>query len=196
MNQPMTPLQSLELIEAMIAKTKSNMHENRIYFLFWGWLAFAAILGQFILKAIFEYRYHYLVWTITIPAIVITIIYTNKHRHKSARTFIGESMSNLWTGMCFSFFILSVIITSSPAGWMNSYPFFILLYGLGTFVSGRILRFKPMVLGGIANWVLAAICPWLPYDYQMLLTAVALLLSYIIPGHLLKNENAHVRPAH
>jgi hypothetical protein len=56
---------------------------------------------------------------------------------------------------------------------------------LGTFISGKLLKFTPLVVGGIINWILACIAGYLHYDYQMLLTAVAILTSYIIPGHLL-----------
>jgi hypothetical protein len=33
--------------------------------------------------------------------------------------------------------------------------------------------------------VLACLCVLLPYDYQLLVAATAILTSYIIPGHLI-----------
>ena len=163
------------------------MGRNRFYFLLWGWYTFFAIISQFILKVVFYYERHYLVWWGVLPAAVITIVYTAKqNKSRRVRTYIGESMASLWTGVGISFFVLSVIISSSKQGWMFSYPFFILLYGLGTFISGRILKFTPLVVGGIANWLLACIAAFVHYDYQMLLAATAILISYIIPGHLLK----------
>jgi hypothetical protein len=94
-------------------------------------------------------------------------------------------MGYLWTGIGVSFFILSFIVSSSAEGWNFSYPFFIMLYGLGTFVSGKIIKFKPLVIGGIINWCLACISVFFSFDYQLLFAAAALLTSYIIPGHLL-----------
>lgn len=188
MNDQLTPLQSIELIQSMISKTKSSLRQNSFYFLFWGWLAFSALLVQFILKTILDYPRHYLVWLVTIPAVFITIRYGKKHGGRGARTYIGDSMGHLWMGIGISFFVLSFIISAGPSGWLYAYPFFILFYGMGTFISGRLLQFKPMIIGGIFNWVLAAICPLLPYDYQILLAALALLTSYIIPGHLLNRE--------
>lgn len=162
------------------------MSENRIYFLLWGWITFIAILSQFGLKVVFHYERHYLVWLITIPTAIITIIYSIRH-HKSGtvKTYVGESMSFLWTGIGISFFILSLIITYIDGGWMNAWPFFIIFYGLGTFVSGKILRFTPLVIGGIVNWGLSILSVYVPFDYQLLLAAAAILTSYIIPGHLL-----------
>ena len=191
MEENFSPQQSLQLIQSMISKTKTNISENRFYFLLWGWIAFIAMLGQFFLKVVMNYKHHYLVWILTIPAVIITVIHSaRRNRNRAARTYIGESMSYLWTGIGISFFVLSVIITSNKTGWVYSYPFFILLYGLGTFVSGRILKFTPLVIGGIFNWVLAGIAANVSFDYQLLCGAVAIFTSYIIPGHLLgSNKN-------
>jgi hypothetical protein len=189
MEDNFSPQQSLELIQSMIAKTKQNLGSNRTYFLLWGWVSFLAILGQFVLKVLLLYPRHYLVWLIVIPTVLVTIIYAARHQKaQSVRTYIGESMSSLWTGIGVSFFILSMIITRLEGGWLNAWPFYILFYGLGTFVSGRILKFTPLVIGGIFNWVLAIVSLYVAFDYQLLLAATAILTSYIIPGHLLGSK--------
>lgn len=186
MEERFSPQESLVLIQAMINKTKVDLGENRIYFLFWGWLSFLAILGQFFLKVVVQYKHHYLVWLIVIPAVIITVLYSVKrNKRKSTRTYIGESMSYLWSGISISFVVLSFVITKQKEGWNYSYPFFILLYGLGTFVSGKILQFRPLVVGGVFNFILAIIASFVTFDYQLLIAAAALLTSYIIPGHLL-----------
>jgi hypothetical protein len=184
-----SPQDSLVLIQSMIDKTKNNIGKNRFYFLLWGWYTFLAIIIQFTLKVVFAYERHYLVWLGVIPTLIVTIMHTAKqNKHKVVRTYIGESMASLWTGVGISFFVLSVIISGTKEGWLFSYPFFILLYGLGTFISGRILKFNPLIIGGIINWILACISVYLHYDYQMLLAATAILASYIIPGHLLATK--------
>lgn len=101
---------------------------------------------------------------------------------------MSDSMASLWMGVGISFFILSVIISNLKDGWTFAYPFFILLYGLGTFVSGRILKFRPLIIGGIVNWVLAVACVLVHYDYQLLIAAAAIFISYIVPGHLLSKN--------
>ncbi|HJW18246.1 MAG TPA: hypothetical protein VJ499_14040 [Flavisolibacter sp.] len=190
MEDNFSPQQSLHLIQAMISKTKSNLSENSIYFLLWGWVTFIAIIGQFFLKVVLNYEHHYLVWLLTIPAAIVSIIYsTRKHNKHKVRTYIGESMSYLWTGIGISIFLLCMIISKTNGGWNNAWPFFILMYGLGTFVSGMILKFKPLVMGGVICWILTIISVFVPFDYQLLLAAGAILSSYIIPGHLLSAVN-------
>lgn len=180
----------------MIKKVRNDIGANRFYFLFWGWLTFFAILTQFFLKVLVQYRHHYLVWLSVIPAVIITLIYANRRHGHSYSTYVGDSMKHLWLGIGVSFFVLSLIISNTKGGWLIAYPFFILFYGLGTFVSGRFLKFRPLVIGGMINWALACVCVFLPYDYQLLIAAAAILTSYIIPGHIIQaNANSHGREA-
>jgi hypothetical protein len=189
MEENFSPTESLQLIQSMIQKARTNISESRFYFLLWGWYVFLAILIQFLLKVVAQYEHHYLVWLGVIPAVVITIFYSKKHNKSAVKTYIGDSMGILWSGIGISFFVLSFIISNmGEAGWYHGYPFFILFYGLGTFVSGRLLQFKPLIIGGIINWVLACVCVLVPYDYQLLITAAAILCSYIIPGHLIRPD--------
>ncbi len=184
-----SPEQSLQLIQSMISKTKQDMSDNGIYFLVWGWLTFFACTAQFILKHVYEYEKHYLVWSVIVIGVIFSVYQGSKEDRKSkVKTYIGESMKYLWTGMGISFFVLSMIL--SKIGWAFSvFPFFILLYGLGTFVSGCILRFRPLIIGGIIAWGLAIGSVYVSYDYQMLFGAAAILFSYIIPAYMLRVRN-------
>ena len=196
MEEDFSPQESLQVIQSMIDKTKENISYNRIYFLMWGWLSFIGIMGQFLLKVVLHYKYHYIIWLITLVGIVASISYTAKDKSKRrVRTYIGESMGYLWSGMGISFFVLSFIITflkTESSGWLYCYPFFIMMYALGTFVSGKILQFKPLVIGGIINWVLAAASVFFPFDYQLLFAAAAILTSYLIPGYLIKPQKKEI----
>ena len=188
-----SPQDSLQLIQQMIQKTKANLSSNRFYFLLWGWITFGAILAQFILKVVLHYERHYLVWLVTFVGIFINIWYGKRMAAKqNVRTYIGESMGYLWTGVGISFFVLCIIISIGKTGWQNAYPFFILFYGLGTFVSGKILQFNPLVIGGIINWVLAVASVFFSFDYQLLFAAAAILSSYLIPGYMIKPQKNEV----
>lgn len=187
MEDNFSPQQSLQLIESMIKKVRNDLGANRFYFLLWGWLTFAAILVQFIAKVVFASPRHYLVWLLVIPAAIITMVRANRKDRSAPKTYVGESMGYLWMGIGISFSVLTFIVSAS-VGWSKAWPFFILFYGLGTFVSGMFLKFRPLVIGGIINWILACTCVLLPYDYQLLTAAAAVLTSYIIPGHILKTN--------
>lgn len=184
-----SPLQSLELIQSMIAKTRQDMGDKSAHFLLWGWITFVACSGQFLLKHVLNYDKHYLVWLLIFPGAIASVYLGIKESKKRvATTYIGESMKHLWMGMGISYFVLSMIL--NRLGWeTNIFPFFILLYGLGTFISGKFLRFRPLVFGGLAAWILAIVSSFFDYDYQMLFGAAAILISYIIPAYMLKSKN-------
>jgi hypothetical protein len=184
-----SPEKSLQLIQSMISKTKQNMSDNSIYFLVWGWLTFIACTGQFVLKHIYQYEKHYLVWLVTLIGIGFSI-YQGRKDSKTikAKTYVDESMKQLWAGMAISFFVLGMILTR--LGWDTVvFPFFIMMYGLGTFISGNMIRFTPLIIGGLIAWALAIGATFVNYDYQMLFGAAAILISYIIPAHLLRRRN-------
>jgi hypothetical protein len=183
-----SPQESFKLIQTMIAKTRRDMGDNRNQLLLWGWVTFCGFITQFILKHLLFFEKHYLVWLITIPTGIISIYMSKKQDHsQKVNTYVGDSMKYLWLAMGISFFVMSIIF--SKTGWGNTiYPFFILLYGLGTFLSGKFLQFTPLVIGGIAAWVLAIVAVYFSYDYQMLVAAAAILLSYIIPAYLMQQK--------
>jgi hypothetical protein len=184
-----SPEQSLQLIQSMISKTKQDISDNSIYFLVWGWITFFACTGQFILKHIYQYEKHYLVWTVIIIGIVFSIYQGRKEEKiNKVKTYIDDSVKHLWSGMAISFFVLGMILTK--LGWGTSiFPFFIMLYGLGTFVTGSIIRFRPLITGGLIASALAIGSTFVSYDYQMLFGATAILISYIIPAYLLRFRN-------
>lgn len=180
-----SPQESLQLIRNMIDRTRSNISNQSHYFLLWGWCACVACIGQYLLFDVFKYEKHYLVWLITFPCIIITIWFSIRDKKRAkVKTYIDENMDFLWTGVGISFFVASTIFVK--LGWENCFPFFIMLYGLGSFVSGKILQFKPFMIGGIISWCLAATAVWFSFSYQSLFGAAAILCSYIIPGHLFR----------
>jgi hypothetical protein len=183
-----SPQDSLQLIQSMIAKTQNDVGNNSTQFLLWGWATFAGFIGQFVLKNVINYQHHYMIWLIVIPT-VIASAYIGKREYKKrgVTTYVDESMQHLWTGMAIAFFVLSMIFIKT--GWgQDIFPFFMIMYGLGTFLSGKFLQFAPLVYGGIAAWILAIIAIWFNYDYQMLFAAASILVSYLVPAYLLRTK--------
>jgi len=180
-----SPEESLKVIQAMINKAKATVADNSYYFLLWGWTIFIASTGQFILKVIVKSPYHPIVWTINILAIVLSILHGVKEGKKNiARSYIDESLDHLWTSILIAYILIAFLF--AHIGWENCYSFYMLLYGLGGFVTGKILKFPPLVWGAVASWLLAAVSIYTSFDVNMLLSSAAIVVSYIIPGHLLR----------
>jgi len=188
-----SPQESIRLIQSMITKTKQDISDKSIYFLVWGWITFIGCTGQFVLKHIYNYEKHYQVWWLTLAGIVFSIWYSKKEeKNRQVKTYVSDSIKYLWIGLGICYFVLSMIL--SKTGWDNDvFPFFIMLYGLGTFISGNIIQFRPLVIGGVLAWALAIGSLYANYDYQMLFGAAAILVSYIIPAYMLRSKNKHLK---
>ncbi len=188
----LSPQESLVLIQSMINKTKGVVADDSFYFLFWGWLVFACCLTEFFLKVYVQYPYHYIVWVLMPVGGLISGIYGARQAKKQiVKSYVEEALDYLWISLAIAFVVLMFINAWNVSGWQSAFTYYILLYAIGTFVSGKLLRFKPLVIGGLINFALAAISIRFSYDYQLLFGSVAIMISYIIPGHLLRIRYQH-----
>ena len=110
-------------------------------------------------------------------------------------TFVDHTMGFLWGG--FVIFLFAILLLSSQIGWVNTYLLIIGLYGLGTFVSGGVLRFRPLIIGGGVSLILAfggilAHNSITDFTQVLLMLGASIICSYLIPGYLLcAKGNAH-----
>jgi len=117
---------------------------------------------------------------------IITAIYSSRQaRRQKSTTYIEEALSYLWIAIGISFFVMVVVNVVSEA-WRTAFTYYILMYAIGTFVSGSLIRFKPLIIGGLLNFIIAAVSIKFNFAGQLLMGALAILISYIIPGHLLR----------
>lgn len=183
-----SPEESIQLIRSMISKTKDAVADDSFYFLLWGWLVFGCCIGQFVLKVLFENPNHSVVWLLMPLGGLVSWIYgARQSKKQKVKSFVNTALEYLWMALAISFFVL-VLVNVFSAGWQMAFTYYILLYAIGTFVSGKLIQFQPLVAGGLVNFVLAAVSVKFSFDYQLLIGALAILISYIIPGHLLRKR--------
>jgi len=84
--------------------------------------------------------------------------------------------------------MLTIFICVSFKKYELINPLLLVLYGIPTFLSGIIIKFKPLLFGGIFCWTMAFISPFINPEYHVLLSALAVIAAWIIPGHLLRNK--------
>jgi len=182
----MEATESLKIIEEMINRSRTKISENGQLFLFWGWLTFFLSVAHYILLIHMQLSWAPMVWFGSFIGFIYQIIFLKNAKKKdNATTFVDRSMSYIWSafgvGMLF-------VMLAMPSLNYQPYPWFILFYGMATFQSGSVLKFKPLIFGGIASWIIALIAINVSLEYQMLALSASLVCSYIIPGHLLKKN--------
>ena len=185
-----THVESLALIESMINKATNRFNEDGFLYLLWGWVVLLCSVAEFILLRI-QYEKHYLVWVLTWAAVIYQIFFLRKkHRRQTVRTYTDDILKYVWITfivlMFLSGFLFGAILGDNYYKMID--PVFLLLYGMPTFLSGIILRFKPLIRGGIGCWLLSILCTVIPIDYQLLLVSAAMIIAWIIPGYLLRSK--------
>lgn len=193
----MNEQESLAAITNMINDSKTNFKEQSFYYLLWGWLVVGAVIAESILYNL-GIVYHPIVWFIMGTVGGITSgIYGKKNEKKAGySTYTDRAMKYVWLGFVLYMFVIIVMSATGKfgsQGWSSSFQLIMGLYGLGTFISGGLLKFKPLVYGGIASFVLVGITILLPTvfsDFSAILPmlAVSIIVSYLVPGYLLKRS--------
>ncbi len=188
----MTEKESLEIIVSMLDRTKSNLREQSGFYMIWGWSIFLASSIEYVALIFFEFEYHFMVWPIAILVAVTLTIFKSSRMASSKRTmtYADRSLAYLWSAWSALLFIILLFTGMGGLSWGSSYAFIIALYGMGTTVSGGILRFRPLVLGGIFSFVLSFLALILKLTSNpgtmLLFLALSILGSYLVPAYLLK----------
>jgi hypothetical protein len=193
-NDNLTPEQSLALINQMITGVKKELKDNGFFFLLWGWLVFVSAMSNFILLKM-QSEYAFYVWPILMPlGGIISAIYgftRLKRKEKRVKTFVDRAMGYVW--ISFGAALCIVLSSSSQLGFEKIYPFVLLIYGIGTFITGGIIKMKLLIWGGIFCWILSIVAFYVNFEAQLILLAAAIAVAYIIPGHVINaNYRKHV----
>ena len=105
------------------------------------------------------------------------------------RTYTSHIIGYVWLTFLVVIFLLAFLIGRLTGGdyYVHISPIILAIYGMPIFLSGIILRFKALIIGGIGCWILCVATTFIhSYDYQFLMIPVAMLIAWIIPGYLLR----------
>ena len=184
----MTERESLELIASMINKAKNNFSERGLLYLIWGWVILFCCITSFVGAHFFHNDKVYYVWLLVYLVINFQILYMRRSRKsQKLKTYTGEINAFVWLVFAICL-ILVIFICNVFHRYEIINPMLLVLYGMPTFLSGIILKFKPLVIGAVSCWVLATISPFINMDFQVLLIAMAVIVAWIVPGYLLKQR--------
>jgi uncharacterized membrane protein len=183
-----SPKESLQLIENMINQARNRFSDNGFLYLLWGWLILFCSLGHFVLLKLNLYRNPEIIWASCWVAVLFQVIYlARKSKKKTVSTYSENIIGYIWTSFGICMLVVAVIVGKNE-GWQLINSLILVLYGIPTFLSGIVMQFKPLVIGGIACWVLAIASAFVLPVYVLLLLAAAVIAAWIIPGYLLRKK--------
>ena len=185
-DKPLNEKESLDLITRMIQNTQKKLEQGAgAPMLIWGYATIVTAIAVWIaLRMTLDYHFNYL-WFM-IPVIGITCMLFRKRQPKGVRTFLDNVIAYIWIVLGVTGFMLSML---SMFSIMWNFPILfiiIIIMGMGTVLTGLVIDFKAMVIGGIVG-LLISVSHYLisGIDAKILTFILAFTAMYIIPGHIL-----------
>jgi hypothetical protein len=117
---------------------------------------------------------------------IIMFFYKSKTGNRNLIiTHLDRVLTTLWlsAGVIFVLIILFCYYDESYPT-----PYILAITGMATFISGMVVRFSPLIAGGVLFAVISIVSIFIPGLSQPLLVAIALVLGFLIPGYLLKTS--------
>lgn len=191
MDRTPTPEQSLRLIEDTIHQARRSYQKINFYFLVWGILFACAGVAAYMLQQQ-DVHYHFLVWPFA--GIIGGIISGIKGKRDGERSQVVTLMDKVHQWLWMAYVItLVIMIVALVKLRMDPNPFVLVLTALPTFVSGTLIRFKPLMVGGILFWCIGFVSFFAFREYSALVYSLGILVGYIIPGIMLKRQEDGIR---
>ncbi len=188
--KPMNEQESLQLIHEMINVAQKRFSNDSFRFLLWGWIATTAFILGYVWCIIGKPQYIGYTWAIlgTVGGIVSGFYGRKETKTKTVVTYADEYLKYTWIAYMVSYFIvLGALISLQRFDLIN--PMCLVLIGISTFITGGLLKFKPLIYGGVIFWIGACISFAIRTEFQFLISGLTAACGYLIPGYLLKARN-------
>jgi hypothetical protein len=190
----LTSEESLAIITQMISQAKRDYLDSGLSGLLWGSVIIVCSLVTF---ANYYLQWPILgyIWFLTIGAVAPQVIIAIREgKQRKRRTHDESLMDGLWISFGISMFVLSFVLSVSPAP--SEAAIFLTVYGIPTFTTGIGRRFKPMLYGGLACWVLAVLSLYSAFPYVMLYLTAGALVAWFIPGLIIRQRYLKAKQQH
>jgi hypothetical protein len=190
----MTPEESLNLIGEVISNTRNNLKTDSFFFLLWGWL----IIGASLIESLILWNagrmnewgnvglLSGLNWCgLVIIGWIIQLFYIKKQYVKRGyKTFLGKVISYLWIISGCTIFLMVYL---AMARHESPEPYILAAISIPTVITGVMIRFRPLIIGGLLFILFAILAVNVHTDYiRSSVTAIALICGYLVPGYLLR----------
>ena len=187
MEETLSPRESLDLIADAIAKTREDLRDNSFGFLLWGWLIAVASFAFFILRQYTGFQFYFIPFPV-LAAVGVTLTASWMRRKNKGGTlsYTTYFINKLWVVLGVCFFVVVFINVSQGK---IPFTYTLLIAAIGTLVSGWVMRFRPLVIGGILLLAAAIVSVYVADAYKPLLHGMSIIAGFLIPGYLLKKAS-------
>lgn len=193
----MTTADELDIISRMRAEVmgrKALTGEN--LFLAWGYPTVFVLLLEFAVLMLWDEDWCAWLWAgIPLIGTPLMIYFLNEDYERThSRTLDQNVILMMWVFIGFASCVGGAAMGFAGVFRQAFFAYLGLLCGLGCFLTGIILHFRPKTICGIIASLLSAVPLFFQGDlwpWQLLVTAVVTTIALIIPGHLFKKYVKH-----
>ena len=185
--------ESFDALE-VIARTRGKVEMDDIptgenIFLVWGWPTAVVFLAEFVLWMVFRQQWCLWLWPV-IPAVAVPLMikYLRKdHERTHIRTHSARVVLDYWIFVGCACGVGGFVFGLSGVYENCFMPLVCLLVGIGSFITGEILRFRPKTVCGLLGAAIglgAFLLTGELWFWQLLCVTAVSAVSLIIPGML------------
>ncbi|MBP5560209.1 MAG: hypothetical protein J6X70_00185 [Muribaculaceae bacterium] len=174
-----------------VATRKELTGEN--LFLAWGYPTAIVLLLEFVALLVWDENWCAWLWGgIPLMGVPLLVYFLKKDYKRTGRMTLDQNVIlQMWIFVgCVC--CVDGIATGFAGVFMQCFfPFLGLLCGMGCFLTGVILRFRPKTMFGIMATALSFVTYFFQgemWHWQLLLTAMVIVVCLIIPGHLYRRH--------
>ncbi len=182
--------ESIDLISKMIENTRRNFNDKGgAMFLIWGYATVAVTIA---VSVAFWFTRNYntmwIWWALPVIGSIFTALHFKKHK-RNVQTYLDRAVNYVWTVFAAACLVCSIFSFVSEA--FAERPIIDILFtiglmmGMATALTGLIIKFRPVAVGGFLGMALSFAIPWFPNMWQFPIFAAIFLLGQVIPGHML-----------
>lgn len=183
-NSTLTPEQSLLLISKTIEQTKNRFKESGHIFIYWGTLTVIVFGSQLILSLLELYKFaRWPVYLFPLSIFYMIYIWIKEKKKNRPKTYIGNSLGYLGWAVGINLMIMGFFCWDKLGEAIA--PVFIVLFALFILVCGLFIRFKPLIIGGIAVNIIGLGSFFIDRNYHGFSMMLMAVVGLIIPGILL-----------
>ena len=160
-------------------------------FLAWGYPTVIVLLVEFVALLLWDEDWYEWLWTgIPLIGTPLMIYFLNEDYERThSRTLDQNVILMMWIFIGFASCVGGVAMGFSGVFQQAFFAYLSLLCGLGCFMTGIILHFRPKIICGIIASLFSAVPLFLQgnlWPWQLLVTAATIAIALIIPGHLFR----------
>lgn len=188
-DKQLTNQQSLDLITRMINDTRRNFNDKGgSMFLIWGYTTIAVTIGVYILfRATRSGDAMWAWWALPLIGGILTWLHYRKYK-RPVQSHLDKMVNSVW--LVFTSACMACVLFTFGAYAAGNGPYFSILFvislliGVTTAITGFMIKFTPVTIGGFAGIVLSFLILVFNRE-QFFIFAGIFFIAQVIPGHIL-----------